>query len=127
MFALSVVDIYPVVSDDPPFRPFRDFQCLSCLAGASRCYDNDSLTSDIDASAVYRVRVLRLFENRGSHSKCPALALTVVFSVEEEGLMSLGAVERRPFMAFYAECSWDTRIDWSRFTCLLPVEGPEIV
>src|SRR2546425_10200489 len=120
MFALSVVDIYPVVSDDPAFRPFREFECLSCLAGASRCYDDDSLASDIDASAVYRVRVLRLFENRGSHSKCPALALTVVFSVEEEGLMSLGAVECRRLMAFYAYCRNDPRVNRRSMWCLMP-------
>ena len=89
-----MVDVDPVVSDDPAFRPFHEFECLSCFACAGRGYYDDSLAPDIDACAVYRVRVFCLFENRGRHSERPALALAVVFSVEEEGLVGLGAVER---------------------------------
>src|SRR5437660_1900246 len=95
-----MVDVDPVVSDDPAFRPFHEFECLSCFACAGRGYYDDSLAPDIDTGAVYRVSVFRLFENRGRHSERPALALAVVLRVEECGLVRLGAVDRRRLMAF---------------------------
>ena len=94
MFAFSVVDVDPVVSDYPAFLPFHEFECLSCFACAGRGYYDDSLAPNIHTRAVYRVGVLRLFEDCGRHSERPALALAIVFSVEEEGLVGLGAVKR---------------------------------
>src|SRR5439155_27316978 len=127
MFAFSVVDVDPVVSDYPAFRPFHEFECLSCFACAGRGYYDDSLAPDIDACAVYRVGVLRLFENCGRHSVRPALALAIILSVEEYGLVSLGAVERRSLMASDADCRNDSCMYMRSLGCLMPLECPVFV
>ena len=102
LLAFVVVDVDPVISDDPAFRPFHQFERLSRLAGAGGCHNDDSLAADINAGAVYGVGIPGLFQDGGSHSECPALALSIIFCVEEQGFLGLGAVVRGGFEAFHS-------------------------
>src|SRR2546422_1808732 len=84
LFSFIVVYVDPVVSNDSSSWKLHQFEGLSRFASTCWSNDYDSSARDVDASPVYRVGIPFLLHDRGSHTQGPALALSVVFRVEED-------------------------------------------
>src|SRR4029077_532723 len=83
LLSFVMVDIDPVVSHDSASGKLHQFEGLCGFARSRWSDDDDPLARNVHASSMYRVGIPLLLHDCCGHAQCPALALSVVFCVEE--------------------------------------------